>query len=118
MNDSKSKCFSPTLSEADVRAEGLPRALEVTRSGTRVLGGAVGSLDFCRSFATDIVEEVVEDFEIIGRMSSLQAQHCLAISGVKWGARVLRVRSVSREEARASAGVQGAWVDGCGCGAD
>jgi len=32
--------------------------------------------------------------------------------GVKWGARVLRVRSVSREEVWASAGVQGAWVSG------
>ena len=31
------------------------------------------------------------------------------------GARALRVRSVSREEAWASAGVQGAWVSGCGC---
>ena len=29
---------------------------------------------------------------------------------VKWGARVLRVRSVSRGEVWASAGVQGAWV--------
>jgi len=83
MNDSKSKCFSPSLSEAYVRAEGLSRAIEVTRSGTRVLGGAVGSLDFCRGFATDIVEEVVEDFEIIGRMSSLQAQHCLATGAVQ-----------------------------------
>ena len=43
----------------------------------------MGSLDFCRSFATDIVEEVVEDFEIIGRMSSLQAQHCLATGAVQ-----------------------------------
>ena len=83
MNDSKSKCFSPTLPEADVRAEGLSRAIEVTRSGTRFLGGAVGSLDFCRSFATDIVEEVVENFEITGRMSSLQAQHCLATGAVQ-----------------------------------
>ena len=66
-----------------MRAEGLSRAIEVTRSGTRVLGGAVGSLDFCRNFATDIVEEVVEDFEIIGRMSSLQAQHCLATGAVQ-----------------------------------
>jgi len=33
---------------------------------------------------------------------------------VKWGARVLRVRSVSREEVWASAGVQSAWVGGCG----
>jgi len=38
--------------------------------------------------------------------------------GVKWGARVLRVRSVSREEVWASVGVQGAWVGGCGCEAD
>ena len=37
---------------------------------------------------------------------------------MKWGARVLRVRSVSREEVWASAGVQGAWVVGCGCEAD
>jgi hypothetical protein len=34
------------------------------------------------------------------------------------GARALRVRSVSREEVWASAGVQGAWVSGCGCEAD
>ena len=34
------------------------------------------------------------------------------------GERVLRVRLVSREEAWASAGVQGAWVSGCGCEAD
>ena len=34
------------------------------------------------------------------------------------GARALRVRSVSREEAWASAGVQDACVSGCGCEAD
>jgi hypothetical protein len=34
------------------------------------------------------------------------------------GARALRVRSVSREEEWASAGVQGAWVSGSGCEAD
>ena len=37
---------------------------------------------------------------------------------VEVGARALRMRSVSREEAWASAGVQGAWVSGCGCEAD
>jgi hypothetical protein len=36
----------------------------------------------------------------------------------KVGARALRVRSVSREEVWASAGVQSAWVSGCGCKAD
>ena len=37
---------------------------------------------------------------------------------MKWGARVLRARLVPREEAWASAGVQSAWVGGCGCEAD
>ena len=37
---------------------------------------------------------------------------------VEVGARALRGRSVSREKAWASAGVQGAWVSGCGCEAD
>ena len=34
------------------------------------------------------------------------------------GARALLVRSVSREQVWASAGVQGAWVSGCECEAD
>ena len=37
---------------------------------------------------------------------------------VEVGARALRVRSVSREEAWASAGVRDALVSGCGCEAD
>ena len=37
---------------------------------------------------------------------------------VEVGARALRVRSVSREEAWASAGVQDAWVSECGFEAD
>jgi hypothetical protein len=37
---------------------------------------------------------------------------------VEVGARALRVRPVSREEAWASAGVQGAWVSECWCEAD
>jgi len=37
---------------------------------------------------------------------------------VEVGARALRLRSVPREEAWASAGAQDAWVSGCGCEAD
>ena len=37
---------------------------------------------------------------------------------VEVGARALRVRSVSREEAWAIAGVKDAWMSGCGCEAD
>ena len=83
LKDSKSKCFSPNLSEAAVRAAGVPEAIEVTLTGTRVLGGPVGSLKFCQSFAEGIVAEVEEDFEIIGRMSSLQAQLCLTTGSVQ-----------------------------------
>ena len=83
LKDSKSKCYSPNLSAAAVRAAGLPPAIAVTTVGTRVLGGPVGSLDFCRSFAEGIVAEVEEDFEIIGRMSSLQAQLCLTTGSVQ-----------------------------------
>ena len=46
MNDSKSKSFSPTLPEADVRAEGLSWAIEVTRSGIRALGRPVRERDY------------------------------------------------------------------------
>ena len=34
---------------------------------------------------------------------------------VEEGARALRVQSVTREEAWANGGLQGAWVSGCGC---
>ena len=40
------------------------------------------------------------------------------VSRVEVGARALRVQSVSREGAWASAGVQDAWVSGCGSEAD
>ena len=48
-------------------------------------------------------------------------QSHMAQETVLWGevgARALRVRSVSREQAWASACVLGAWVNGCGCEAD
>ena len=37
---------------------------------------------------------------------------------VEVGARALRVQTLSKEEAWASAGVQGAWVSACRCEAD
>jgi len=83
LNDSKSKCYSPRLSEDDVRRAGLPSGIEVSTEGTRVLGGPVGSTAFCRDFAKGIVAEVTEDFKVISRMTSLQAQHCLATGAVQ-----------------------------------
>jgi len=83
LKDSKSKCYSQTVLESAVRAAGIPETIEVTLAGTRVLGGPVGSLDLCRAFAEGIVTEIEEDFEIIGRMSSLQAQLCLTAGSVQ-----------------------------------
>ena len=50
------------------------RDVEIATDGTRVLGGPVGSSDYCRSFAENLVQEVIEDLDVISRMSSLQAQ--------------------------------------------
>ena len=44
-----------------VRAAGMPTDVEITTDGTRVLGGPVGSVDYCRSFAGSVVQEVIED---------------------------------------------------------
>jgi len=43
----------------------------------------VGSIAFCRDFAKGIVAEVTEDLKVISRMTSLQAQHCLATGAVQ-----------------------------------
>ena len=61
----------------------------------------------------DTPQEVELELELI---QSHMAQQPVLRSEV--GACALRVRSVSREEAWASAGVRGAWVSGCGYEAD
>ena len=48
-----------------------------TSRGTRVPGAPVGSDEFCVNFARERVAEVTGDTAAIGRMPSLQAQHCL-----------------------------------------
>ena len=61
----------------------MPTDVEIATDGTRVLGGPVGSPDYCRSFAENLVQEVIEDLDVISRMSSLQAQHCLTVGSVQ-----------------------------------
>jgi len=55
----------------------MPIDVEITTEGTRVLGGPVGSVDYCRFFTESVVQEVIEDLDVVSRMSSLQAQHYL-----------------------------------------
>jgi len=52
----------------------MPTDVEIATDGTRVLGGPAGSPDYCHSFAENLVQEVIEDLDVISRMSSLQAQ--------------------------------------------
>jgi len=51
LNDSKSKCYSPKISAEAVRGTGMPADVEIATDGTRVLGGPVGSPDYCHSFS-------------------------------------------------------------------
>ena len=51
LNDSKSICYSPRLSEDEVLRAGLSSGIEVSTEGTRVLGGPVGCTAFCRDFS-------------------------------------------------------------------
>ena len=71
-----------TTAEA-VRAAGMPIGVEITTEGTRVLGGPIGPVDYCRSFAESVVQEAIEDLDVVSRMSSLQAQHCLTVGSVQ-----------------------------------
>jgi len=61
----------------------MPTDVEIATDGTRVLGGPIGSPDYCRSFAESVVQEVIEDLDVISRMPSLQAQHCLTVGSVQ-----------------------------------
>jgi len=60
----------------------MPLDVEIATDGTRVFGGPVVSPDYCRYcrfFEDNFVQEVIEDLDIISRMSSFQAQHCLTV---------------------------------------
>jgi hypothetical protein len=62
---------------ADLVALGLPSDMPVTHDGVRILGAPVGTDDFCRGFAKDVIAKVVRDLGITSRMRSLQNQHTL-----------------------------------------
>ena len=47
----------------------MPIGFKITTEGTRVLGGPVGSVDYCRSIAECVVQEAIEDLEVVSRMS-------------------------------------------------
>ena len=54
-----------------------------TQAGTKVLGAPVGTDAFCVGFATEKNADIASDIDVIGRMQSLQAQHCLLAGAVQ-----------------------------------
>ena len=51
----------------------MPIDVEITTEGTRVLGGPIWSVDYCRSFAESVVQEVIEDLDVVSRVSPGEA---------------------------------------------
>jgi len=49
----------------------MPTDVEIATDDTRILGGPVGSPDYCRFFAESVVQEVIEDLDVISRTPSL-----------------------------------------------
>ena len=56
--------------------------MPVTSSGVRILGAPVGSVEFCQSFANELIGEFEKDFDVLGRMPSFQAQLLVATKSV------------------------------------
>jgi len=105
LNDSKSICYSPWLSEDDVREAGLLSGIEVSTEETRALGGPVGSTASCRDFSKGVVAEVTKGFEVISGMTSLQARHCLTTGAVQQRTNhLLRMKAQRQHPARPTEG--------------
>ena len=82
LRDDKGVTYSPVVSEAHLRQLGLPASMPVTSSGVRILGAPVGTVEFCQTFATEVLSEITKDFDVLGRMPSLQAQLLVATKSV------------------------------------
>ena len=79
LRNDKGIVYSPAM-DIDARyliERGLPSDMPVTHDGVRILGAPIGTADFCRDFARDVVAKVVRDLGITTRMTSLQCQHVL-----------------------------------------
>jgi hypothetical protein len=76
----KSEVYAPRVSEAQLRAVGLPVefvSAKIHSDGLRVLGVPVGRMAFKAGFCKTKVEELVQDCAVLGRVESLQAQHII-----------------------------------------
>ena len=75
--------FSPNIPAVSLYMRGLPVDMPVTNEGIRILGAPVGSATFCCKFADKLVDDICNDLETVGRMSSFQSQHTLVTKAVQ-----------------------------------
>jgi len=110
--------WKPTRGAASVSGSRVGRAL---RRGSRCAARGAGALAGCaprpRSRTGSVGWLGAPAGNSSGEFEPIQSHMApKPMQRGKVGARALRVQSVSREGAWASAGAQGAWVSGCGCG--
>ena len=77
LRNDKGKCFSPELSEIQIREAGLPRDIPFSNEGTTALGTPIGTENFIHDELKKVVDKAIDDVHTILRMPSIQAQHCL-----------------------------------------
>jgi len=77
LRDDKGHVYAKKYSQLDLINLGLPTGMEYSNRGTRILGAPVGSKDFWAEFAEGIVSDISRDFNVLGRLSNLQAQHII-----------------------------------------
>ena len=82
LRNDKGKCFSPELSEIQIREAGLPRDIPFSNEGTTALGTPIGKEKFIHDELKKVVDKAIDDVHTILRMPSIQAQHCLIIRGI------------------------------------
>ena len=84
LRSDKSSVFAPShlLSKPQLVGLGFPADIKFAQDGVRVLGAPVGDDSFQLSFASSVVDAIIDDLEALSLMPSFQTQHLLATKSV------------------------------------
>ena len=82
MRNDKGKCFSPELSEIQVREAGLPSDIPFSNEGTIPLGTPIGTEKLIHDELKEVVDKAIDDIYTSQRMASIQAQQCHVTRGI------------------------------------
>jgi len=73
---------SPNLSLEALLKLGFPVGMKFSQDGTRVLGAPIGNDTFKAQFASDKVDAILKDLDVLALMPSFQAQHLIATKSI------------------------------------